>query len=184
MALPVQPTFKHAEGGIRIVFNEVQRTVAGNEDFTGEIPDVTPEDPKYGSIVYHDCTKSGIFTFQAGVLPWGANRLDWIKVWRVIPYIDLVNVTDFRVTIIPPETAQSGLPFPEAVWVTSLTDYTDALMEKLLHLSNPLLTLRPGCQLKITTTGATVPQMVEVWWERARQIRPNERGSEYFAYGV
>jgi len=186
MSLP-QPIFKHkplSEGGIRVVFNEVQRTAAGDEDFTGNAPDVTPDDPAYGSIVYNDCTDSGLFKFQAGVAPWGADSLDWINVFRIIPYIDLANVTNFAVTIIPPEVAQSNLSFPEAVWVTDLADYTNSLMEKLLHLSNPALILRPGCQLKIITAGATVPQMIEVWWERARQIRPNENGSEYFAYGV
>jgi len=157
---------------------------ASSTDFTGQAPDVVHEDPKYGSIVYDGCAEAGLFKFQAGVSPWGADSLDWINVWRIMPFIDLDNITDFTISIVPPEVAQSGLSYPEAEWISNLADYTGTLCEKLLHLSNPLLTLRPGSQLRITTTGAEVPQIVEVWWGRARQIRPNERGSEYFAYGV
>jgi hypothetical protein len=256
MSLPTQPNFKHKEGGVRIVFNEVHRTgnsVSGVDgatvvtntlnsasaqfqsagikagdvvvitggadvgtytvltvpletqltvtpnwpvgglvgqvysvtatDFDGNDPSVDHDDPKYGSIVYNGCGSAGLFKFQAGVEPWGADALDWINVKRIIPYIDLDNITDFTVSIIPPENALPGVDYPAAQWVSGLGDYTGALMEKLLHLSNPAMYLRPGCQLKITTVGALVPQMVEVWWARARQIRPNEHGGEIFAYG-
>ena len=187
MALP-QPVFTYrpvGEGGIRIVFNEVHKTNSTEENFTGGVPvdGLTPDTPQHGSIVYEPSEESGLFKFQVGAT-YGANPLDWIRIIRVIPYIQLGTITAFTVSIIPPETALGGVTYPDAQVVSTLAEYTNGGMEKMYHLANSSLRLRPGSQLKITTAGATAVQMCEVWWERERQLRPNEHGNEIFAYGV
>jgi len=163
---------------IKILFNEVQVT---QDEFDGKAPDsgATIKGPNYGSISYEDCAEAGLFTFQLGA-QFGPDSLDWIRVERIILYLDEAAISDVSLNVIPPEGSAYPIPF-----VRDLADWQGGGMERILHLANCGLRLRPGSSIQLITTGATVSQMAEVWWERERQIRQDlSSGNEVFAYGV
>lgn len=134
--------------------------------------------PKHGSIITSTAKAAGLCTFQLGQ-PYGPEVLDWIRVERIILALDEDNITDVRLTLVPPDTGVPEVPF-----VRDLAEWTGAGMERILFLHGALR-LRPGYQVKLTTVGAIAPQMAEVWWERERQIRTDlSTGNEVFAFGV
>jgi len=163
-------------GDIKIMYNEVQSALT---NFDGGVPDVDPEGPEHGSVVYSGCTNCGLFTFQLGHR-FGPDPLDWIRVERILLSLDEADITAVRLVVIPPEGASYEAPF-----IRDLTEYNNAGMERLLFLNGCSLRLRPGSSIKLTTGGANSPQLAEVWWERERQIREDlSTGNEVFAYGI
>jgi len=165
-------------GDVKILFNEIHVT---QDEFDGNRPDAGADiaGPNHGSIRYGNCSEAGLFEFQVGQ-PHGADPLDWIRVERILLYLDEANITDVSLVIIPPEGNAFPIPF-----IRDLTEWENGGMERLLFLNGAQLRLRPGCKLKLTTADAAAPQMAEVWWERERQIRADiATGNEVFAYGV
>ena len=153
----------------------------GSNDFLGLRPGSTAvvTGPQHGSIIYSECASSGLFQFQAGQ-PYGPDALDWIRIERIILYLDEANITALSLTVFPPEGDSYPIPF-----VRDLTDWATGGMERILHLGRCGLRLRPGSSLKLETLDAVNLQMAEVWWERERQIRQDPTtGAEVFAYGV
>lgn len=188
------------------LLNEVY-TIGCGSDFQGLPPSqdapqlvIAPSaTPQYGCVHYNNLMRGGLFDFEAftgvasppgspmvGIEQWGTNPLtDWIRIMQFRLYLDLdTPLTALAFDIISPEGDES--PIFLKGWDTfyNIGAATGSGDQDSYAIQHQDFVLRPGCSLRLTTTGAdaAIVQAAEVWWERERQVVPNTHGDDYFAY--
>lgn len=157
-------------------------TVDSSLDFIGVKPAVTPL-IQYGYAHYNNCNQAGLFDFQKNASQYGTNPVtDWLTLMSFRLYLDLANLSALSFNIINPEGDKS--PIYLKGWDTyyNVGPATGSGDQDTVNIGTTQFMLRPGCSLELVTTGATTVQCAEVWWERARVVKPNYHGDDYFEY--
>lgn len=167
--------------------------ITTHTNFTGAVPVqdapgavIAPDVVQYGSVLYGNCARGGLFDFEANIAQWGSDPVaDWIRVMQFRLYIDLdTPLTELAFDIISPEGFES--PIYLKGWDTfyNVGVITGSGDQDSYAIQHQDFVLRPGCSLRLTTAGVGVGvvQAAEVWWERERRVVPNTHGDDYFFY--